>query len=241
VRPSESRIVDLAVSIAGPIASVDTAGRVGVWSSELEPRARFSAASAGDREALRWDFGYAVRFTRAASGLVVAGPTTMSLRDLDGASRWSAALDRVDLAPPVAAGDRILVVVCTERGRGVTIGSTTSCYDSRIDIHGPDGQLRAALSAPGGVETMFRLVDATPDGERIAALSADGRVLLWTGRGDFIGEVSRGANALAFSPDGARLAVGKAGGLVEVHAIWPDIDALVREARRRLDRAGSGT
>jgi WD40 repeat protein len=165
----------------------------------------------------------------------------MSLRDLDGASRWSAALDRVDLAPPVAAGDRILVVVCTERGRGVTIGSTTSCYDSRIDIHGPDGQLRAALSAPGGVETMFRLVDATPDGERIAALSADGRVLLWTGRGDFIGEVSRGANALAFSPDGARLAVGKAGGLVEVHAIWPDIDALVREARRRLDRAGSGT
>ena len=88
---------------------------------------------------------------------------------------------------------------------------------------------------------MFRLVDATPDGGRIAGLSVDGRVLLGTGRGDFIGEVSRGANALAFSPDAARLAVGKAGGVVEVHAIWPDIEALVREARRRLEQAESGT
>jgi WD40 repeat protein len=189
-------------------------------------------------DSLRFDTGYKLRFTANAERLVVAGPRSVSLWDSQGHMLWAADIDRVDYTAPDVSSSGILIAQCTERGRGASLGSLRTCYDSKATLWGFDGRVIRTLEPRVAGEVVLRRAAFNPQGNRIVTLSEDGSVRLWDGAGYLIDQLFGEADAVDFDPKGARLATLTEHGRVQLWQVWDDLPAMLAEATDRARRAG---
>ena len=130
--------------VGDTIASIDASGRVIIWNQGRRQNAGIDAGPLNRPPDGGWDqvrdyAGYAMSFSADGARLAILGPGNLSMWSVSGTKvLWNLPIDpdgALELGP-----DRVLTVVCDERGRGVTLGSLRRCYDSTARLWDFNGQ-----------------------------------------------------------------------------------------------------
>jgi WD40 repeat protein/DNA-binding SARP family transcriptional activator len=216
-------VVDVAFSPDGETVATTTAQRGLIRTWDAATGARRLTLKDGSGNPVPGN--YEIEFS--PDGTLVAAPSgdTVYVWDSDTGglvARLPHSSEAVDLKFTPDRGHLI-----TESTDGTLRIWDTKTWDEERSVAAGFGQAQIVLS---------------PQGDRLATLSEDGTIRLWdpetleerqviaTG----VGDRGSGPDALAFNPDGSRLAV-NVGGVVTVYAL--DVDDLVRLARQRLTRS----
>ncbi|CAH2403100.1 toll/interleukin-1 receptor domain-containing protein [Mesorhizobium escarrei] len=217
------------------IASVDLDGLVHIWNSELSATAEIDAGALNGGSYNREETTYKVRFADNGRKILVVGPGNMSLWDRQGLKLWDTDIDSLDFAEPQVGEDRFLVLQCTRRGGGVTVGSMRRCHDSVAKLWSLQGNELASLDAGTEGETMVTAATFNAKGNRIVTIDDDRAVRLWGGNGKLILRLLAPARAADFDPNGGRLATVDENGSVQLWEVWDDLDKMVVAAEQRLE------
>jgi WD40 repeat protein len=188
----------------------------------------------GGWDQARFDARYTMRFSADGTRLAVLGPGNLSMWSWEtGTLLWNVALDPVDGATPALSRDRVLVVVCDERGRGVTLGSLRMCYDSTATLWDFNGREVRRLDAGQADETIIEQALFNPRGNRVITMARNGATRLWNADGNHIADFGAGVRRAVFASAGNRMASIASSGKAALWETWDDLDAMVAEAARR--------
>lgn len=221
------------------IVTVHQNGRARLWDARLNPIAEIdvgvlNTAPEGGWPSYRFDTAYRTRFTPDGQGVVIVGPKNLSVWDRQGREQWNTDVDPLDFGNLQVAENRILLVVCIERGRGASLGSLRSCYDSRATLWDREGHLIGTLDPGVEEEVLIASAGFNPRGNRIFTVDESGITRLWDADGNLIEQRLGLANAADFDPAGGRLATIGTDGVVQLWSIGDDLDAMIAEAEHRL-------
>ena len=220
------------------VATVDAGGHAIVWDTRFNQVGidvgPLGPAPDGGWISRRFDVGYKIRFTPDGKHLVILGPGNLSMWTRAARKQWDVAVDPLDNALPEASNDRVVVVVCTQRGRGASLGSLRMCYDSTATLWDSAGTMVKRLDTGEAEEVLVESAAFNPRGNRVMTMSRDGATRLWDANGNIITNLTSNASASVFAPRGGRLfTVPKAGTPVHIWQVWDDVGAMIGEADRR--------
>jgi WD40 repeat protein len=221
------------------IATVHEDGRVRLWDAAWTRIAEIDAGVLNQAPedgwiARRYDTGFRARFSTDGKTILITGPKNLSAWDRQGRLRWNVDIDPLDESELLVTADRVLAVVCTERGRGASLGGLVSCYDSRVSLWDLDGAPIGRLNPGGERENLVAAVRFNARGNRIATLDEDGVTRLWDAHGNLIEPLPGLALALDFDATQGRLATLSPAGVVQLWQVWDDLQAMIDEAADRL-------
>lgn len=221
------------------IATVHEDGRVRLWDAAWTRIAEIDAGVLNQAPedgwiARRYDTGFRARFSTDGKTILITGPKNLSAWDRQGRLRWNVDIDPLDESELLVTADRVLTVVCTERGRGASLGGLVSCYDSRVSLWDLDGAPIGRLNPGGERENLVAAVRFNARGNRIATLDEDGVTRLWDAQGNLIEPLPGLALALDFDATQGRLATLSPAGVVQLWQVWDDLQAMIDEAADRL-------
>jgi WD40 repeat protein len=216
-------------------------GRVRLWDERLEAILTLDAGALNkppDEETewigRRYDTAFHARFTKDGQHIVVVGPKNISLWDREGKLRWSHDVDPLERSAPQTSPDRVFQVLCTERGRGATIGSLSGCYDTRAHLWDLEGHAKGQLDPGVDAETMVDSIVLTAAGNRIATADDEGVVRVWDSHGNLIERLPGVPGAVAFAEGADQLFTLDGQGVIRVWATGGDLDSMIETAKRLL-------
>jgi FOG: WD40 repeat len=221
-------------------AVLDEQGRGKLLNAHLEAIADVDAASLNQAPEGKWsnrrrDTTVRAHFTPDGARLVVAGPGNISVWDHAGSPLWNLDIDRSDDTDVHVRNDVLEMIRCTERGRGATLGSSISCYNSRatlIDMsNGEEILLDPGIPGDLLVQTMQR----NALGNRVATVEKDGTARLWNAAGQLLTTLPLPVRAAIFDPRDNRLLTLGRGNMLQDWETWEDLEAMRTEARRRIE------
>jgi WD40 repeat protein len=221
------------------IATVDAAGRVVIWNRGRRQEPTIEAGPLNKSPEAGWDqtrfdTGYTMKFSPDGTRLAVLGPANLSMWTWEtGTLLWNMTVDPVDGEIPELSRDRVLVTVCDERGRGVTLGSLRKCYDSTARIWDFNGREVRRLDAGQSDETIIEQARFNPRGNRVITIGSDGATRLWDADGNHVADFRTGIRRAAFVPSGLHMASIGTIGKAHLWETWDDLDAMIAEAQRR--------
>ena len=221
------------------IVTAHSDGRVWLWDAKLRPIGEIdasviNAAPEGGWIGRRFDLAYRVRFTPDGNRVVIVGPRNISVWDRNGRKQWSVDVDPLDYGDLDVAANSVLLVVCTERGRGLSLGSLSTCFDSRTQLWDLQGKFIGQLDP--GAEKVVLVASArfNDRGNRIVTVDESGVTRLWDARGNLIDQLLGLAGAADFDPAGGRLATVSKDGVIQLWWIGDKLEAMIEEAELRL-------
>lgn len=220
--------------------SVDHNGVALIWDVQMNPVTEIDVGSLNTPperwELSRFDTAYKAIFTINGRGVLIVGPKNMSLWDRQGHKVWDRDVDFHDFTLPQLSKDRVLVVQCTDRGRGVSLGSLRMCYNSKVTLWDLNGKPVAVLDPGTEGETLVSQAKFNRRGNRILTVDENGVAILWDAEGNLVEELPFPVKAADFDPSGRRLATVSGDGIIRLWQILDDVDSMISEAERRLQR-----
>ena len=218
------------------MVTIDQSGIARLWDLNLNLLAEINAAPLNKGAFDRWYKTYSVRFLKDGVHVMITGPRNMSVWDAAGNPIWNKDVDLLYHEELAVSDEYILAITCTERGRGVTIGSLRQCYNSLAQLWDFEGNIVGSLEPRTVDDDLVEFARFNTQGNRIITAHGDGLLRLWDKEGNLIIEFAGKSAAADFHPDGTNLATIRRDGILQFWEVWVDLDAMMSEAMRRAGR-----
>jgi len=222
------------------IAIIDSQGITSVWDEQLKLVSKINAGALINKDHQKYhnnfDNKYKVVFVKNEKQLLIANPTNIGLWDTNGKLHWSVDIDTLDYSEIDVSDNHFLVIACTQRGKGMSVGSLATCYNSLAQLWDFNGNLISSLDSRTEGEDIVEYAKFNFQGNRIITIHKDEAMRLWDNQGNFILKLEGKGASGDFHPDGTRLATVDKSGELKIYEIWSDLESMINEARRRAGR-----